>query len=249
MALSKLGRRRGTGRKSHVMTLAREQAIQVMKSRNLDIHSSELTGTHIIDIVALGRRLEPRERQLILTELATRAWLRPRPFEGPLYPEFEEVLWTYLSKEEGVEEKVIASLGTSRADPGIEKLYNEYLKGMFASSGKARLDFYKDMLTEAGIEMGLEDAEFGDEALNFFAKVANSVHKEHLLVFYSAGLVAKLAIERDPSKCNPWSEEWLDAVCRYFENGLPLEDQFIHYSKDCAFLKRSLEEGRLSKIK
>ncbi len=52
-----------------------------------------------------------------------------------------------------------------RAEKESAALYNSYLKGMFAASAKSRLDFYKSTLAETGIQMSLEDAEFGDEAL------------------------------------------------------------------------------------
>ncbi len=231
------------------MLLAREQAIQAIKSLDLDPHGAELSRKEAIEAIMRARQLEPKQRRLVFTELATRAWLRPRPLEGPLYPGFEEVLWEHFSRQEGVEEKVIASLGARQADTEIQALYNEYLRGMFAASGKTRCDFYRDMLAEAGIEIGLGDAEFGEEAFSFLTRVANSVHREHLLVFYSAGLVVKLAKERDHSIDNASREEWLDAVCRYFESGLPLECQFFQYSKDSAFLNHSLEEGRLSQMR
>lgn len=120
---------------------------------------------------------------------------------------------------------------------------------MFAASGKTRSDFYKDILTDAGIKMELADAKFGDEALDFFKKVLTSVHRAHLLVFYSAGLALKLSSELDLHMGSSVGEERLDAICRYFEEGIPLEGRFLHYSRDSKRIKYSLEEGRLSKIK
>ncbi len=232
-----------------MMTLAREQAIQVMKSRNLDIQSSELTGTHIIDLVAISRKLEPKEKQLVLTELATHAWLRLRLLERPLYPEFENVLWAYLSVQDNLEEKIIDCLGACKVSMDMEALYNKFLRGMFAASGKTRLDFYRSMLVDAGIEMRMEEAEFGSDAFAFLKRIINSVHRAHLLVFYSTGLVSKLSRERDPAMGSSISEERLEAICRYFEDGIPLEGQFLRYSKDSTVLAHSLEIGRLSRIK
>lgn len=231
------------------MTLAREQAIQAMRSFDLDISVPGLSMADAIQAITIARRLESKQRKLVFTELATRAWLVSRPLGGPIYPEFENMLWEYLLRHENVEEKVLASLSDNRANKDVDALYSNYLKGMFAASGKKRLEFYNEMLTEAGISVDLEDVEFGDEAVNFFLRVANSMHREHLLVYYSAGLVSRLSAPSDPTMNEAMGEEKLDAICRYFENGMPLEDHFLEYSKDDIFLRCSLLEGHLSKIK
>ncbi len=231
------------------MTLAREQAVQAIEKIELYGIDSKLTDMDVVDAVAAVRQLEPKQRQLVLTELATRVWLRPCQLGIPLYPQFEGVLRAHFFGQDDLEQAIFDCLGTCQASMSVRALYTKFLQGMFAASGKTRLSFYKDILTEAGVEMELEDAAFGDKALSFLKSVLDSVHKEHLLVFYYAGLALKVSMARDPSAGSFQSEESLDAICRYFEEGIPLEGRFLQYTRNSAFLKHSLEEGRLSKIR
>ncbi len=119
---------------------------------------------------------------------------------------------------------------------------------MFAKSGKQRKDFYREMLVEVGLCIDLSEVEFGEKAMRFYDEVMDSLHRDHLLVFYSVGLLLSVLLARSSGSSAQLADDNLEVIYQYFENSLPLGGKFLKYAKDDTFFKCSLDGGRLSQI-
>lgn len=97
--------------------------------------------------------------------------------------------------------------------------------------------------------MELGDAEFGEVAMQFYRKATGSVHVEHSLVFYSAGLLIKAYIAVHP-ECNlPIADCELEKVYKYFDENISLNDRFEKYATNDSYFKSQVEERLCPKIK
>ncbi len=106
----------------------------------------------------MADHLEPSRRQLILMELAMRLWLEHPSFRRKLCPDFEGFLWSDFAGKEDLKSYILKAM--RREDVGTDAMtvYGDFLRGMFAAFGKTRSEFYRSMLAEAGIELGLSGA-------------------------------------------------------------------------------------------
>ncbi len=87
------------------------------------------------------------------------------------------------------------------------------------------------MLSEAGIMMSFENIAFGKFALSFLQEAQMSMHREHLIVYYSVELFIRAhAIAH--RKSYPTSNERLDTFYGHFEAAIPLVAKFRKYSND-----------------
>ncbi len=84
---------------------------------------------------------------------------------------------------------MLKAIDQEDVDAGAKKVYFDFLRGMFTASEKTRSELYRSSPLEANIEPELNGAEFGNGIKVFYSGAIKSVHKEHLLVFYSAGLL------------------------------------------------------------
>ncbi len=195
----------------------------------------------------MAEELGPSQGQPVLAELATRLWLRPLAWKGPYYPEFEAFLWARLVDRSDLEEHIRSVMIGEGLEASVWQLYFEFLQGMFAASGKTRSKFYRDMLAEVGIEPNLLSVEYGDQARAFYRKVVGSVHMDHLLVFYSVGLLLK-TMKMAYRKDTPFPKKELEVLYNYFEENLPLGGKFLDYSKNDSFFISGIERGTLSEL-
>ncbi len=218
------------------MTMTREQLLSVIQSERLEVPNGNLNcGTAHVFLNRI-KHLEAGKRRLVATELAMRLWLEALASGGPYYVEFESVLWLHFSEDVDPEDRIRSISTSAGISVDVEGLYHTFLRGMFVASGKTRHQFYQDMLLEVGIQINLTDAEFGEEAVRFYERVAESVHAEHLLVFYSVGLLIKACMSIDRDRSLPMADSELEKIFRHFERAIPLGAAFIRYasSKDLA---------------
>ncbi len=84
--------------------------------------------------------------------------------------------------------------------------------------------------------MKLNDAEFGEQAMRLYERVAESVYADHLLVFYSVGLLTKACMSVNRDRSFPMADSELEKMFKHFERAIPLGAAFIRYasSKDLA---------------
>ncbi len=226
-----------------------ERAAPTVKSITAEIRCSELSRRAVNRILTKAEQQSPSERQLVVVELAVTLWQKSLEPRGPLYPGFEAFIRSSLSGRGNVEEYVRPLIDTGRIYDDAMAMYSAYLQEMFEASGKTRSQFYDEMLAETGIQMNMEDADFGLKAENFFKDVVGTLHEHHLLVFYSVKLVLRLYRAACPSSSTQMAAEKLDLAYKYFERGIPLGETFLDYAKDDIFLRGSLEHGCLSEIK
>ncbi len=115
---------------------------------------------------------------------------------------------------------------------------------MFAKSATTRHEFYYVMLKEARVEIEFDSIGFGASAAAFRRKAGMSMHREHLLVFYSVELFLKAYMELHPRDA-PIADEKLELFYRHFEEAIPLSGKFEKYAKDDALFKFSASRKRL----
>ncbi len=182
--------------------------------------------------------MEPAKWRLVATELMTRLWLRLLTIGGTFYPDFEDHLWRQLYEENNMEAKLCSILNIEMSIDEVSERYYDYIRGMFAKSNKTREDFYDDMLIEAGIEKELGCFEFGKKAMDFWHKATESVHRDHLLVYYAVELYLQAYAAVNP-KSVPISDENLETIYKHFEGRISFENTFEKYTKDDSHFKYS----------
>lgn len=214
--------------------------MQVVRNTDFDIADVNLTHRKLREALKAAERLEPSERRLVAVELATRAWLKRLTLMDQIYPDFESFLWEHFSKKSNPSDYVIASMDALTADTDAIGIYCTFLRSMFAASGKTRSEFYRDMLVEAGIDMELSDAVFGEKAIEFYEKTVDSIHREHLLVFYSTGLLLR-ALATYYKDSSLITRKELRVMYGYFEDNFPLCGKFRSYTKDDTFFKSGIK--------
>ncbi len=230
--------------------MVREQSLGIIQSELPDVTEDNLSTVTARIFLSSAAHLEPRRRQLVATELAVCLWLKSLSMSCKYYPEFESVLRLHFSQETNAEEqlRIIRTPASIAAD--VESLYCKYLCGMFAASKKkTRHDFYQDMLIEAGLQMDFYDAEFGERAMKFSEAAAKSIHEEHLLVFYSTGLLIKAYTAVNPKCSLPMDDSELDKICKHFEEAMPLDAVFVKYATDDGYFKSRIVEGFYPEVK
>ncbi len=103
------------------------------------------------------------------------------------------------------------------------------------------------MLIDAKTEEGPMRVGFGAPAVAFMKRVMPSVHREHLLVFYSVELFKRAHAIARP-RGGPISEERLETFYQHFEASIPLVDKFERYTKDISLFLYSAERWLLPVI-
>ncbi len=232
----------------NAMMVAREEAVEAAKSANFDLADGGLSVAKACKALNMEKELGPSQHRLVLTELAMRLWLEPLARRGPYYSEFEAFLWSHISRKSDLVQHVSAIISTKGIEARARKLYLQFLQRMFATSGKTRKEFYGDMLADVGIELSLSSVEFGDGATIFYERVLESVHREHLLAFYSVGLLLRAVTEGHCKGVGSPDEEEHGALYRYFEMNFPLGGKFLKYAGDEILFKSVVEGGTLSEL-
>ncbi len=224
------------------MEATREKALEAIACENLSLPNSNATSLVTRAFLSKVRHIEASKRQLVTTELAMRLWLGALSSGGPYYAEFESVLWLHFSQDGHAEGPIryISTFETISTD--VVNLYRAHLRGMFVASGKTRDQLYQDMLLEVSTQMKLTDAEFGDEAMRFYQGVAKSVHAEHLLVFYSTGLLIKAYIAMNRKCSLPIADGELEKIYRHFEKAIPLERAFVEYASENSLINEAVQK-------
>lgn len=226
--------------------VTRTEAAQVVKRANIEIATADLDRRKVREALKAAEKLEPNERHLVAVELATRIWLKHLKDEA-LYSEFEGFIWAYFSGKNRLEDHIRETMDLHNVGADALKIYCDLLRGMFTASGKTRNNFYGDMLVEEGIQMGPNDFVFGEGAMEFHEKIIYSVHKEHLLVFYSTRLLLKAFSAYYKGK-NVVTKKMLKEIYMYFEENLPLSGKFSSYTIDDSFFKSGIESKCLPKL-
>ncbi len=226
------------------MATARDQSLQVVKGLSIDVSSNSLDCGLAVALLDETTHLEPPQRRLVVTELAVRLWLNLLSTMGSFYPEFELFLWHELFHDEDLESQMHSYISPAKVLADVIEKYSRFLKSMFSSSNKTRNDFYDDMLLEAGIRKELGCFDFGERALAFRKRVRQSVHREHLLVYYSVELYLK-ACEAVNSKDIRVSDAKLEEIYRHFEEKIPLMNTFDKYTKDDSYFNYSARRQSL----
>ncbi len=233
----------------YTMTMVREQSLGIVESELPDVTDDNLSSATARAFLNNAAHLEPAKRRLVATELAVRLWLKMLSVSCTYYPEFESTLRLYFSQETDPEEQLRTIVTSTRLALDVERLYHKFLCGMFSASRKTRYEFYQEMLIEVGLQMDLYDVEFGEKAMQFHEMAAKSIHEEHLLVFYSTGLLIKVYTAVN-SKCKlPMAESELEKVYEYFERATPLDAVFVTYATDDGYFKSRIEEGFYPEVK
>ncbi len=231
------------------MTMTREQSLSAIQSEKLEVPSGDLTSITARAFLNRASHLEASKRRLVAMELAMRLWLGLLARWGPYYVDFESVLWLHFSQNVSPEDQIRTIPTSAGIGVDVEGLYHMFLREMFVASGKTRHQFYQDMLLEVGIQMKLTDAEFGEKAMQFYERVAESVHAEHLLVFYSVGLLIRAYMAMDHKCSLPIADEELEKIYRHFERAIPLGAAFIEYAADDAHFNSEIKAGFYPKAK
>ncbi len=223
------------------MEAARTEAVAVLRSMGVDVSSSSLEGHSVYD--ALEKAQEPGSSlsQIVLAELGTHLWIKILALQGPYYHDFEAFLWARFAGRSDLAEYISKIMNADGVEANARQLYYEFLQGMFAASGKTRSRFYRDILADAGIELSLGDIEYGDPAKTFYRMAMRSMHKQHLLVFYSVGLILKAYSILHPSRA-PLASNELEAFFQHFERNFPLVLVFRHYTESMNALGKILWE-------
>ncbi len=230
------------------MMEARAEAAEIAERVNIDLTKDNLNYKGARETLEAAAKLETRERELVVVELATRLWHKYLILAHHTpYPEFEGFLWEYFSKKSGLEDYLQKSMNTYKVGDEATGTYAEFLRGMFLASGKTRVEFYKDILAKAGLSMELDEATFGEKALAFKDKLFGTLHREHLLVFYSTGLLLKALRANYGSHVFMTTLEY-EEVYRYFEGNLPLATKFRSYAKDDDFLSSGIRNDHLKAL-
>ncbi len=227
------------------MMVTRAEAVEAIRSTSLGIADGDLSGKKVYEALNMADHLEPSKRQPILMELAMRLWLRKLLFDRKVYPEFEGFLWAHFAGKDDLKSYVLKAMDEEEVGASAMAVYCSYLRGMFAASGKTRSEFYRTMFAEAGIRLELSGTEFGDSARAFYRMADKSVHKEHLLVFYSVGLLLKVFKARHPGSDASATEEEIETMYRYFERNFPLGAKFVSSTKNDVIFKLSLDSKSL----
>ncbi len=224
------------------MAETREQALEVIACESLSLPSGSATRLMTRAFLNRIKHLEASKRRLVTAELAMRLWLGSLSSSGPYYVDFESVLWLHFSQNLSPEDQIRTIPTSAGIGVDVEGLYHMFLREMFVASGKTRHQFYQDMLLEVGIQMKLTDAEFGEKAMQFYERVAESVHAEHLLVFYSVGLLIRAYMAMDRKFSLPVADGELERIYRHFEKAIPLEKAFVEYASEKSLINEAVQK-------
>ncbi len=213
------------------MALTRERALQALQCANIEIPSSGISRAVMRRVFSEASQLGPEDRQAVLAEVATRTFLQSLTSRQPLYSEFEESVWLHFSEVKNLEREIEALFNPEQSFIAAQRGYNEFLRSMFEKSAKTRKDFYGDMLYEADIAMEADGISFGSVSAKFGRAAMESVHQEHLLVFYSVELLIRAYATARP-RSSPISDDKLETFYRHFEAAFPLAGKFEAYAND-----------------
>ncbi len=228
--------------------VTRAEAVETLESTKPTFKKDGLRNREVREALEAAEQLAPSERQHVVTELATALWLRSLVENGPLYSGFEAFLHAHFSTMKDFERNILSLMSHGLIGAEARALYYDYLRGMFQSSGKMRSQFYAELLTDMAIPVCLESVEFGAKAEHFYRSVVDTLHGEHLLVFYSVGLLLKVFKKRHPNSRTPLTEEEVEAMYQYFEKSLPLSERFMEYAIDESLLDYNFGGERLFQI-
>ncbi len=213
------------------MTLARERSLQEIGRMKVHIPEKSVSRATAGKLFEEANKLEPGQRQLCLAEAATRTFLHFLISKRPLYPEFEDLVWQQFLKSNDLQSEIEVLLNGEKSFAPIQQRYYSFTRGMFGKSGKTRQKFYSDMIAESGIVVGLSTIGFGEAAVSFLGLAMESMHPEHLLVFYSVELLIRAYAAAHP-RSSPLSNEELEKFYRHFEDAIPLSSKFEEYTRD-----------------
>ncbi len=200
-----------------------------MKDAKIMLADDDVRRGAVIKFLNQLKHLKAAQRQLIAAEFATRLWMRSLDFLRPLYDQFEDELWMQLAGEANLDKLIIDLALNHKVLVDARTRYYVYIQTMFKRSKKSREEFYNEMLVEAGVEIELGEVDFGEKAVAFGGKTIESVHQEHLLVWYSARLLLKAHRTIYPTH-RPISESALEILYKHFEDAIPLCGKFRQYS-------------------
>ncbi len=220
----------------HTESMSRELSIQVLERAGIDLYDGGLNDDALESLASKVQSLSEGDKQLALAEAITKMCMYPLKSMRPLYPAFEDELWSTVLEIRDLESQIDAFGDLLRRTSYATAQYQAFLQGMFAKSGKTRHQFYQDMLTEAGIEIGFDSVDFGQKAVAFRKQAAASMHREHLLVFYSVEPFLRVYVSLHP-RDSLLADGKVEAFYRHFEAALPLAGKFRKYTKDDGLFK------------
>ncbi len=230
---------------SKAASLTRNQSLQAMRDADVALPDCGVGRVEVLKVLSKLGQLESPHKRLALAEFATRLWIRYLAPVHPLSPGFEEELWAQFSGDPRLEVVVprIAFLGEIAVDS--EKRYYEYVKGLLKKSGKTREEFYGEVLAESGVDLCAVD--FGEKALAFQMRAAESVHQEYLLAWYSVELLLKARKAIHP-KSPPVTEKVLETFYEHFEGAIPLSAKFYRYSASISLFEPDVKRWLLPSL-
>ncbi len=220
------------------MVIEREQSRQALKSLGVGIDEGDISRTVMCELFDKVARLAPEKRQLVLAEAATLMCIYSLKSMSPLYSGFEHHVWQRFMEMDDLVARVDSFTRPGEMVVYAASLYYDFHRSMFTKSTKTRHEFYYDMLTEAKIAPEINSINFGTNAITFQRRAEESMHMEHLLVFYSVELFLKAHIALHP-RDSPISDEQIEAFYKHFEAAIPLVDKFERYAKDDSLFKFS----------
>ncbi len=189
-------------------------------------------------------RTMPSQKERIIVEAATSTWLTSIFHLSPLYEGFEHALRLAFSKMANLESHMFECLDQNRATEDARTRYYDYVRSMFGKSGKMRREFYDEMLADAQIKVEQDGVSSGAVAVIFQKEASRSVHREHLIVFYSVELYLKAY-----RTANPWSPSLsakrLEELYEHFESEIPILDKFSRYAADQDFFAHCAKQKSL----
>ncbi len=229
------------------MTLTREHALQALESAKLNIAYYGVSRGTKYELFEGTEQLDANQKQLCLAEAATRTFLYFLVARSPLYEEFEDLVWRHFLELSDLHKEIDSLIYCQEYPSAAFTKYYDFIRGMFEKSGKSRHEFYADMLFEAKIEVGPEDIAFGAVALAFREKAMVSMHREHLLVFYSVELLIRAHAAAHP-RGSPLSDARLETFYKHFEAAIPVRNTFKAYTKDDSLFLYSAKHWLLPSI-
>ncbi len=102
-----------------------------MRDAEIVFTDNEVRCTVATKSLAKIDHLKATQRHLIVTEFATRLWIKSLDSIGPLYGEFEEELWAQLSREANLDKLMGDLARNDKVSADARKRYYAYIQSVF----------------------------------------------------------------------------------------------------------------------
>ncbi len=134
---------------------------------------------------------------------------------------FDHTLWKHFARINDLSSLAMAFLKdiVEKESYATEQYYS-FLRSMFAKSAKTRHELYYCMLTEAEIDVEFDSIDFQASVTALRRRAGMSMHREHLLIFYSVELFLRAYMELHP-RDSPIAGDKLQLFYDHFRTPFP----------------------------